>query len=266
MRDKSHQEKQSTGQSSPSLLDVRTHPYWLSNVWLAGRRDLGEAFLVDAGFDAAGILATAEQLGVRIRAILLTHHHGDHADAAFELARRTGAPIRAHGAEISRLGAAARGCVAVEDGEEIPVAGVRIRVLHIPGHTAGQVAWLVPGLGVFTGDTLFRGSVGSTVAPGHTSFVDLRRSLVDRLLTLPDDTAVLPGHAAASDIGTERRTNPFLRVMTGQMSEGDDRCRVFGREARLVVWARDYDDGFKAWIRYADGSDAVVPGSRVERL
>src|SRR5262245_19275544 len=142
-----------------AILDLRTHPDWLSNVWTVGGPDGTEAFVVDAGFDAAGIAAGAGRLGVRIRAILLTHHHADHAGEALDLARRTGASIHAHADEIPLLGRAGAACVAVQDGDEIPVAGLRVRALHIPGHTAGQVAWLVPDLGVFTGDTLFRGSV-----------------------------------------------------------------------------------------------------------
>jgi hypothetical protein len=162
--------------------------------------------------------------------------------------------------EAARLGGVDR---EVRDGEMISSGSLRLRARHIPGHTDGQTAWLLDDAVCFTGDTLFRGSIGSTTAPGHTDFADLKRSLVEGLLTLPDVVRVAPGHSEPTSIGEERRANPFLRVLLGVDPEGTGRGLFSGVPVRVVVEARDYDGGTKAWIRDADGRDATVPGSRL---
>ena len=85
------------------------------------------------------------------------------------------------------------------------------------------------------------------------------------LLELPDATRVLPGHADETTIGRERRENPFVRVWSGAEDEGSERVRVGGRDATLLVWSPDYDGNGKAWVRFGDGTEAIVGGSRVER-
>jgi hydroxyacylglutathione hydrolase len=112
---------------------------------------------------------------------------------------------------------------------------------------------------VATGDTLFRDAVGG----GDVAAV--RRSVMDVLLELPDSTRVLPGHSDETTIGRERRENPFIRVWSGAESEGNERVRVGGRDATLLVWSPDYDGNGKAWVRFDDGEEATVGGSRVER-
>ena len=261
------------------ILDRVEHPRWRSNSCLVAARAGGSGFLVDAGGPVDAVLAMIARHRVTIEAILLTHHHHDHAGEAAALARATGAEVYAHRDEIPLLGgregamvdsgagagAGAGAAHPLDDGATLAAGSLGVRLLHIPGHTAGQAAWLVEDEVVFTGDTLFRGSVGSTVASGHTTFADLRRSLVDRLLALPDGVRVMPGHAEPTTIGAERASNPFLRVMTGEAPEGTARCRYNLRPATLVVWAADYDGGHKAWVRFDDGGEATVPGSRVER-
>ena len=81
---------------------------------------------------------------------------------------------------------------------------------------------------------------------------------------LPPETAVFPGHAGGTTIGRERDENPFVRAWLGLDALGDEPCRAAGRPARLLLRARDYDDGFKCWVRYGDGTNDIVPGSRVE--
>jgi glyoxylase-like metal-dependent hydrolase (beta-lactamase superfamily II) len=257
------------------ILERVSHPRWLSNTWLVAAREGSEAILVDAGGPVEPILDLVRRRRVRVTHLLNTHHHHDHTCENGALTRATGARLLAHRLEaplIDGLDAT------LEDDERIETGGLRVRVLHIPGHTEGQAAFLVSSNGdsgrgegagdppvCFTGDTLFRGSVGSTTAPGHTTFADLRRSLVDRLLALPDATRVAPGHAEPTSIGDERSRNPFLRVMLGADPEGREPARYDGRDVRLVVWARDYDGGHKAWVRDGERGDDTVPGSRVER-
>ena len=120
------------------------------------------------------------------------------------------------------------------------------------------------GTDCLTGDVLFRGTVGGTRAGGPSGFADLRRS-VERLLALPPETRLHPGHSEATTVAAERESNPFVRVWDGRDPEGDEPCRVGGEEATLVLWAPDYDGGHKAWVRYPDGRDAIVGGSQVER-
>jgi glyoxylase-like metal-dependent hydrolase (beta-lactamase superfamily II) len=266
------------------ILERVTHPRWRSNTWLVAAAAGGEAVIVDAGGPVAPLVDRVRQLRLRVGRILITHHHVDHAGEIATLKQATGARVGAHRLEAPLLETVDD---LLEDGEAIAAGGLKVRVLHIPGHTAGQAAFLVdpaggegrtgpvgagpvgagpagPGATCFTGDTLFRGSVGSTTAPGHTTFADLRRSLVERLLALPDAVQVAPGHAEPTTIGEERATNPFLRVMIGAAPEGDRPGRYASRDVRVVVWARDYDGGFKAWVRFADGGEDTVPGSRVD--
>jgi glyoxylase-like metal-dependent hydrolase (beta-lactamase superfamily II) len=239
------------------------HPAWLSKTYLVGEGDGGAAIIIDSGGPVEPLLAAIRKHYLRVTYLLNTHHHGDHIAQNALLKRETGARLCAH-----RLDAPAIAGVdqTLEDGDLIETGSLRVRALHIPGHTAGQLAFVLNERICFTADTLFKGSIGGTVAAGHTTFADLRHSILDKLMALPEAMQVAPGHAEPTTIGEERQRNPFVRVMRGIDPEGTARARYGGRDVRLVVWARDYDGGFKAWVRFDDGSDAVVPGSRVERL
>ncbi len=241
---------------------VSRHPRWLSNAWLVEPEAAEEAFLVDAGAPPEPLLARLADSGRRLAAVLVTHFHPDHCAHAAAWAERCGCPVYAHALEADRVPGCDRRLVG---GEDLDLGGVAVRVLHVPGHTVGQLAFSVAGVGVFTGDTLFRGSVGGTRGPGHGRFEDLRRSVLDVLLALPEETPVLPGHMEPTTVGRERRENPFVRAWRGEAAVGAEPCRALGRPATLLLEARDYDGGTKAWVRWEDGSEDVVPGSRVER-
>lgn len=118
---------------------------------------------------------------------------------------------------------------------------------------------------VFTGDTLFKGSVGGVRAPGHTTFEDLKASVMDVLLTLPPTTIIQPGHKEPSTVADELEENAFVRIWRGLDPEGSGKCKVMEEEADLILLGPDYDGGHKAWVRWPDGSDDLVPGSIVER-
>jgi glyoxylase-like metal-dependent hydrolase (beta-lactamase superfamily II) len=244
------------------LLERVQHPHWLSNSWIAADREGGSAVVIDTGGPLEPILDRIGLHRLRVTHILNTHHHGDHTAENAALRKATGARVCAHRLDAPGIAGVDE---MLEDRQVFRSGDLEIQVLHIPGHTAGQAAYLIDGEVCCTGDTLFRGSVGSTTAPGHTTFADLKRSLVERLMTLPDATRLAPGHAEPSSVGEERIRNPFLRVMLGTAEEGIENARYAGRDVTLVVWGRDYDAGYKAWVRYSDGEEATVPGSRVER-
>ena len=136
---------------------------------------------------------------------------------------------------------------------------LRVRGIATPGHSDDMVAFVVDGEAVFTGDTLFKDAVGGG------DLEQVRSSVMDVFMTLPDELRVLPGHTDETTIGRERESNPFVRVWRGAEPEGTERVQVGGREATLVVWSPDYDGKGKAWVRFDDGTDAIVGGSRVER-
>jgi hydroxyacylglutathione hydrolase len=122
----------------------------------------------------------------------------------------------------------------------------------------------VPGH-VFTGDTLFKNSIGGVRAPGSTGYADIRSSIMDTLMGLDHATAVHPGHTDPTTIGAEWENNAFIRVWRGLDPEGTEQVAVGSEPATLVVWGDDYDGGHKAWVRWADGSDDIVAGSQVQR-
>jgi glyoxylase-like metal-dependent hydrolase (beta-lactamase superfamily II) len=118
---------------------------------------------------------------------------------------------------------------------------------------------------VVTADVLFKGTVGGSRAPGNTGFDDLRSSVMDKLMTLPPETRVHPGHKEPTTIGDEAESNVFVRAFRGEEPELGEAVKVGGDDAELVIWGPDYDGGNKAWVRFPDGSQDVVGGSQVER-
>jgi hydroxyacylglutathione hydrolase len=237
-------------------------PAWLSNSYVVGDRAGGHAVLIDAGGPPGPILDAIDRFRLTVTHVLLTHHHGDHVAELGAYRERFGVPTLAHPLEAARLDGV-EGTLA--DGALVESGDLRIRCLHTPGHTDGMLALLVDGVECFTGDTLFAGSVGGVRAPGSTSFEDLRRSVMEVLMPLGPTVVIEPGHVGHSTIGVEWETNPFVRLWRGLDEEGDRPCTALGEPATLVLWGDDYDGGHKAWVRWPDGRDDIVPGSRVER-
>ncbi len=236
---------------------------FLTNQYLVAARPGADAFFVDAGGPVEPLVAKVEEHGLHPTHVLLTHHHGDHVIALDALLERFGdLAVLIHPDERADV-PQATGVLRPDD--ELEIGGVRVRALHTPGHTRGMLSLVVDETDVFTGDTLFKNSVGGVRAPGSTSYADLKASIMDVLLALPDDTVVRPGHTEPSTIGEERESNAFIRVWRGLDPEGSEPCTALGDPATLVLFGDDYDGGHKAWVRWEDGRDDIVPGSKVKR-
>ena len=235
---------------------------WLSNAYLVGDAENGTAVVIDSGGPAGPLLEAAEANGLSVPLLLLTHHHQDHVAENHVWKERHGVEILAHPLEAERLLDVDR---TIEPGETIEAGGLTIEAIHTPGHTDGMLNFVVNGSDVFTGDTLFKGSVGGVRAPGSTSFEDLRHSIMNVLMELPHQTRVHPGHTDPTTVSAEWEDNAFIRLWRGLDEEGGERCRVGADEATLVLWGADYDGGHKAWVRWDDGADDIVPGSAVTR-
>lgn len=235
---------------------------WLSNTYLVAAERGGEAFFVDAGGPVAPLIEKADELELRPTHVLLTHRHVDHvAELGDLLERWPDLQVLAHPDE------AVTGTTGeMRADEELTVGGLTVRPLHTPGHTSGMLSLLVEGTEVFTGDTLFKGSVGGVRAPGHTTYADLRHSIMDVLLALPPETRIHPGHTDPTTVADEIAENRFVRIWRGEDPEGTDTCMVWEEPATLILWGDDYDGGHKAWIRWAKtGADDIVGGSQVHR-
>jgi hydroxyacylglutathione hydrolase len=242
------------------ILERSMSSQWLSNTYLVAAAPGGPAFLVDAGGPVAPLVAAAEERDLDVTHVLLTHHHHDHvAELGAVLERWPGAQVLAHPEE--RVPGTTGDLL---PDEQLEVGGLTVRALHTPGHTAGMLALVVDGE-VFTGDTLFRGSVGGVRASGSTGYEDLRRSVMDVLLTLPPDTTIRPGHTDPTTVAEELESNRFVRIWRGLDPEGSEPCTALGEPATLILLGDDYDGGHKAWVRWPDGRDDIVPGSKVSR-
>jgi hydroxyacylglutathione hydrolase len=207
------------------------HPDWLSNAYLVWDEGTREAYFVDSGAPLEPLLEVVDREGLTVTALLTTHTHPDHVAGDAELERRFG------------------------------VSGVReadwAQSIPTPGHADDHITFVVGDL-CFSGDLLFKDAVGGGDA------AQVRESVL-KLMELPDDTKVYPGHTEDTTIGREREENPFLRYWLGTAPSIDEAVKVAGEDATLVVWSPDYDGKGKALVRMADGAERIVGGSRVER-
>jgi hydroxyacylglutathione hydrolase len=236
---------------------------FLSNTYVVADELGGHAVMIDAGGPVEPLLDYLRRGQLTLTHVLLTHHHHDHvSEVGKVLARHPDAPVLIH--ELERASVpGVTGTMA--PGEKISSGALEIETIHTPGHTAGMLSLLVNGSDVFTGDTLFKGSVGGVHAPGSTSYADLKSSIMDKLMALPPQTRIHPGHTDPTTVADELEHNGFVRIWRGLDSEGDEPCTALGEPATLILFAPDYDGGHKAWVRWPDGSDDIVPGSRVVR-
>jgi hydroxyacylglutathione hydrolase len=287
------------------IVERATHPQFVSNTYLVADGEGGPAFFIDAGGPVEPLIEAAERLELTPTHILLTHHHFDHVSEVETLRKRwpeievlissREAELLTGAIDAGRQSENAAKMGAIEAGQSLSFGKLDVRALHTPGHTGGMLSFLVgerseppsaststgatgrprtstapggftgAGAAVFTGDTLFKDSVGGVKAPGHTTYTDLRDSIMGTLMELAPDTVIYPGHAAETTVAREWDANAFIRVWRGLDPEGSEPCTALGEPATLVLLGADYDGGTKAWIRWPDGSDDIVPGSRVER-
>jgi hydroxyacylglutathione hydrolase len=269
------------------LIERSSHPQFVSNTYLVSDGDGGPGLFIDAGGPVKPLIAAAERMELTPTHILLTHHHHDHVCEVSALRERwPKLVVLIHPLEREGLGEIEADNL--EAGEMLRFGTLEVRPLATPGHTAGMLSFLVsepsgpsarrasvsaaPGgftggeAVVFTGDTLFAGSVGGVRAPGHTTYTDLRDSIMGTLMELPPDTVIHPGHADATSVEREWNENPFIRVWRGLDPEGTEPCTALGEPATLVLSCPDYDGGTKAWVRWPSGIDDIVPGSQVQRV
>jgi hydroxyacylglutathione hydrolase len=209
-------------------------PRYLSNSYVVGDEPGGTAVFVDSGAPLEPLLRFVEEQRLTPTHVLRTHGHADHVEHEAELALPvvTGA---------------------------LETGGLTVEATPTPGHSDDMVCFVIGGELVFSGDTLFKDAVGGG------DLAQIRDAVMDVYMAMPHSRRVLPGHTDETTIGREWEQNPFVRVWRGVEPEGTEPVRVGGREATLVVWSPDYDGKGKAWVRFADGGDAIVGGSRVER-
>ena len=204
------------------------------NCWVVGNRRTGEAICIDPGDQPEEILALARDMGVRIKYIANSHAHIDHILGVAGVHSATGAKFLLHQSDLDLLRNGFRSSAArfgldvaqgppdpdmfVKDGDILEVDGLRLRCIGTPGHTPGSVSYYADEGMLFSGDTLFRGSIGRTDLPGG-SFDDEMKSICDKLLVLPEETIVLPGHMEETTVAFEKQRNPF--VLEWQRSGAD---------------------------------------------
>ena len=192
-----------------------------SNCYIVGSESGKEGMIIDPGDEAGVILEKVKDSGLEIKSIVLTHGHIDHIGALKEVKKATGAEVAIHADEADSLQEQPLSTLlglsyptpppadrSLQDGDSIEIGDLHFSALHTPGHSPGGICLLGQGV-VFSGDTLFNYGIGRTDLPGG-NYNQLMNSIHTRLMTLPDDTTVYPGHGPETTIGAERRGNPFL--------------------------------------------------------
>jgi hydroxyacylglutathione hydrolase len=224
------------------LVERSMHPDWLSNAYLVADEPGGKAVFIDSGAPLQPLLDVVDRDGLTVTHVLTTHGDHDHVAGHSALLDRFDVPV------WERAG-------------DLETGGLRIHGLSTTGHADPHIAFVVDDEACFSGDILFKDAVG-----GGRDVPAIRRSVMDVLMKLPPETRVLPGHTDETTIGREWEQNPFVRVWRGLDPEGDEPCRVGGDDATIVVWSPDYDGKGKALVRFADGREVIIGGSRIERL
>ncbi|RLF58450.1 MAG: MBL fold metallo-hydrolase [Thermoplasmata archaeon] len=188
------------------LRKIVVGPYQ-ANCYILGCKETMEGLVIDPGDEVFRIVKVITETGLKIRSILITHGHIDHVGGAAELKRITGAAVYIHPLDSAGLGFSSDG--QVNEGDTVRLGTYSIKVIHTPGHSPGGVCYLAPGA-IFTGDTLFAGSIGRTDFPGG-DYRQLIQGVKSKLFTLDDELLVYPGHGPPTTIATEKATNPFFR-------------------------------------------------------
>jgi hydroxyacylglutathione hydrolase len=216
------------------LVERSMDPSWLSNAYLLADEEGGTAVYVDSGAPLEPLLEAAERWRVQPEYVLRTHGHQDHVvhEPTLGLTVVTGA---------------------------LEAGGLHIEALPTPGHADDHLAFVVNGELCFSGDILFKDAVGGG------SDVPAIRGSVMQLMELPHETRVLPGHTDETTIGREWEENPFVRFWRGIEPGGEERGRVGIEDVTILVDSPDYDGKGKLLVRWDDGREAIVGGSRVER-
>jgi len=204
------------------ILEILTVGALETNCYILGDEKTKQAVVIDPGGDFEIIEDHLKKLKLKVQYIILTHGHVDHIGALGELKKATQAEILIHSKDSAMLYdpnqniaffsgdkiIATKADRLLEDRDIIKCGGIKLEVLHTPGHTPGGISLLTDKM-IFTGDTLFCGSIGRTDFPS-SSFQKLIKSIKDKLLSKDDDFIIYPGHGPPSTIGEERRDNPFL--------------------------------------------------------
>lgn len=210
------------------IMKMLTVGPFAANCYIVGSSTTKEGMIVDPGAEPERILETVKQTGLSISLIVITHAHIDHVGALRQVQRSTGAQFAIHEAEkglvlsapirmltslgVSPIKSPPRPDRLLKDGDRIDIGDLHFEILHTPGHSAGGICLSGHGV-VFSGDTLFNLGIGRTDFPGM-SRQRLMKSIHEKLMVLPDETIVYPGHGPPTTIGDERRGNPFLQDQT----------------------------------------------------